>query len=402
MEKNNEEKKYRWINILQKLLLFVLTAAVSGIAAFAYGKTVIEIAGLAILASAGFGGVLFAIEQSYETQSFLFDNQEHFWRVTLIYFIGLGGSVLFPLLPVAGWPYLAVFVALMLFSNQVIALSAGSVLVMISVFLQGSASSVFFVYFISGLVGLVVFSYINETFKVWLPTLISLLALMVCLSIQEVLFANEALNAQMFIVPTVNILVSLILLLIILKFFSVSIIYKNRDMYMDINDPECPLLVELKAMSKDEYYHAVHTAYLCDRIAKKLKLDDALVKACGYYHKIGILKGENTWENVQDILQEYQFPIGVQSVLKEYIHKEQRIVSKETVILLFSDTIISSITYLFSKDSQVQLDYPKLISAIFKKKLESGIIDYSNISFEEIQEMKKILVEEKLYYDFLR
>ena len=50
----------------------------------------------------------------------------------------------------------------------------------------------------------------------------------------------------------------------------------------------------------------------------------------------------------------------------------------------------------------MQLDYPKLISAIFKKKLESGIIDYSNISFEEIQEMKKILVEEKLYYDFLR
>ena len=62
---------------------------------------------------------------------------------------------------------------------------------------------------------------------------------------------------------------------------------------MDINDPECPLLVELKNVSKPEYYHTIHTAYLCSRIALQLKLDDAVVKACAYYHKIGLLKGEN-------------------------------------------------------------------------------------------------------------
>ena len=50
----------------------------------------------------------------------------------------------------------------------------------------------------------------------------------------------------------------------------------------------------------------------------------------------------------------------------------------------------------------MELDYNKIINTIFKKKLESGIIDNSSISFGELQEMKKILVEEKLYYDFLR
>lgn len=171
---------------------------------------------------------------------------------------------------------------------------------------------------------------------------------------------------------------------------------------MDINDPECPLLVELKTFSREEYYRAVHTAYLCDRIAKRLHLDDAVAKACGYYHRIGIMRGENNWENVSAILQEYNFPMEVQTILKEYIDKNETILSKETVVLLFCDTVISSISYLFSQNAQANMDYQKIITAIFKKKLESGMIDYSRLSFGELQEMKKILVEEKLYYDFLR
>ena len=204
------------------------------------------------------------------------------------------------------------------------------------------------------------------------------------------------------LIPAVNLLVCMILLLILLKYFSFAVIYSKRDLYMDINDPECQLLVELKNSSKDEYYHTIHTAYLCDRIARKLNMDDALVKACGYYHRIGVIKGENNWENVNAILEENQFPQRVKEVLKEYLDKSEIIRSKETVVLLFSDTVISSISYLFSKDPKIQLDYEKIIESIFKKRIESGVIEHSDLSFGELQEMKKILMEEKLYYDFLR
>ena len=297
---------------------------------------------------------------------------------------------------------MAVFVGLMLFGNQIIGLLAGSTLLMITILLQGGSSSYFFVYFISGIVGIIVFSYVNDTFKIWLPLLISLLIQLVCLSIEEVLFVNEVLSLQMFILPIANLLISLVLLMILLKFFSFSIIYKMRDQYMDINDPECALLVELKNCSKEEYYHAIHTAYLCDRIAKKINYDDAVVKACGYYHRIGIIKGKNNWENVQEILQENHFPLEVQNILQEYLDKSDKILSRETVLLLFCDTVISAISFLFSKDSKAELDYQKIISTIFKKKIESGMIDYSSVSLGELQEMKKILMEEKLYYDFLR
>ena len=407
MEKNSEatdnsNKRENRERLAQEALIYLITVVGSGLASAFYGRTIIETAGLVILAAVGMGAVVFSIEQGIEKETFLFDNDVHLLRFALLYLLSFCGGLLFPMLPVGGWPYLAVFIGLTIFSNQVTGISAGTVLLMITCMLYGGNGSEFFIYFIGGLIGATVFSYVNITFKVVLPLVISLMMQLVCLALQEVLFVNETLHLDMLLIPVVNLLVCTILLLILLKYFSFAVIYSKRDLYMDINDPECPLLVELKSTSKEEYYHAIHTAYLCDRIAKKLNMDDALVKACGYYHRIGILKGENSWENVQTILEENQFPQRVKEILKEYLDKSEIIRSGETVVLLFSDTIISSINYLFSKEPNIQLDYEKIIGGIFKKRMESGVIDNSDLTFGQLQEMKKILTEEKLYYDFLR
>lgn len=404
MEKNSDKKQdNRKSNQIQEAGLLVLTVLLYGMAAFLYGKTQLEIVRIVIMAVIASGCVVFALEEGREKHSYLFDNESNLWRFSLIYLLFLAGSLVFPMLPAGGWPVLAAFVGLMLFSNQVIGMCAGSTLLIMTVMLgKDVPSALFLLYFVSGMAGMMVFSYLNESFRVWLPILISLMIQMVCLSIHEVLMVNEALTAELFLIPAMNSLVCLILLLIILKFFSFSIIYKHMDMYIDINDPECPLLVELKTFSKDEYYHAVHTAYLCDRIARMLNLDAAAAKAGGYYHKIGVLKGKNSWENVQEVLTDYRFPQKAIEVLKEYLDQDEKIISRETVVLMFSDTIISSISYLLSKEPENQLDYEKLIQAVFKKKIESGIIKYSHISFNELEEMKKIMIKEKLYYDFLR
>ena len=407
MEKNSEatdnsNKRENRERLAQEALIYLITVVGSGLASAFYGRTIIETAGLVILAAVGMGAVVFSIEQGIEKETFLFDNDVHLLRFALLYLLSFCGGLLFPMLPVGGWPYLAVFIGLTIFSNQVTGISAGTVLLMITCMLYGGNGSEFFIYFIGGLIGATVFSYVNITFKVVLPLVISLMMQLVCLALQEVLFVNETLHLDMLLIPVVNLLVCTILLLILLKYFSFAVIYSKRDLYMDMNDPECPLLVELKNTSKDEYYHAIHTAYLCDRIAKRLNMDDALVKACGYYHRIGILKGENSWENVQTILEENQFPQRVKEILKEYLDKSEIIRSGETVVLLFSDTIISSINYLFSKEPNIQLDYEKIIGGIFKKRMESGVIDNSDLTFGQLQEMKKILTEEKLYYDFLR
>lgn len=397
MERNNMAVR------LQEAGILIMTSGVGGISALLYGGTRFEIVKIVIMALAASGCMIFALEESREKSSLLFDNSANLWHFTVLYFLFLLGSAVFPLLPEGGWPYLVVFTGLMLFSNQLVGMCAGSTLLMLTVLLDKTASpELFLLYFISGMTGILVFASLDESFKVGFPILISLSVQIVCICIHDVLLVNDVLNPEMFLIPAVNTMVCLILLLIILKFFSVSIIYRIRDAYMDINDPECPLLVELKAFSKEEYYHAVHTAYLCDRIAKRLDADDAAAKAGGYYHKIGILKGQNSWENARLVLEEYHFPDMVHAILKEYLDSEEQIVSKETVILLISDTVISSISYLFSKDANAPLNYEKLIQAVFRKKLESGLLNHSKISISELEEMKKILMEETLYYDFLR
>lgn len=396
-------KENKTVFKIQEIIIFILTAAVSGVAAWLYGNNIYEMVRIVILIMIAAGSLFFVIEISKERKLFVYDNEENFHRFTGFYLFFLVASVALPLLPEGGWPFLVIYISLMLFSNQLIGMCAGSTLLLLTIMLSGSEhTDVFVIYFLCGIVGGILFSYLNESFKVGLPLLISLMMQFLGLCIHEVLLVNESLHIRMFIVPVGNVLVCLILLLIILRYFSFSVIYKTRDLYMDINDPECPLLVKLKEYSKEEYYHAIHTAYLCDRIAKKLDFDDAAAKAGGYYHKIGLLKGENNWENAKQILEEYQYPETVNEILKEYLDKDERIVLKETVVLVMADTVISSISYLFSKDSAAKIDYEKLVQAIFKKKTEGGLFNSSKISIGELEEMKKILTEEKLYYDFLR
>ena len=355
-----------------------------------------------VMVMAGTGTVLFAFSMSEVNRLFIYRNEGKYGRFALMYIGGLTAAVFLPFLPVAGWPFLVIFVLLGAFSNGITGLMAGSVCLLAAVNFAGGDFAVFWTYFLSGVVGILVFSTLNDDFQVGLPLFISLAVLTLCLTANVVLFANEKLSIAQFLIPAVNLMVCCILLLISLKMFSTAVIHHNREKYMDINDPEFPLLVQLKEMSKEEYYHAVHTAYLSDRIAKRLGLDDAAAKACGYYHRIGRLKGENTWENVSAICNEYHFPPNTKKILKEYVDDSEKIVSKETTVVLFADCIVSSIRYLFEKDPKAELDYAQIINTVFDKKFEAGELWENEISLAQIHAMKKIFIEEKLYYDFLR
>ncbi len=390
-------------NTLISLLLFTVTGTVAGGAAYLYGKSVTDIARIVIMTLVSAGIVLFLHAEAREKNSLLYDNKEHFGRFARFYLAGLAASLLFPVLPLFGWAYPVIFVVMGLVSNQVVGISTGSTFLLLSVLLESAGSySEFFMYFISGMVAVVLFSYVDETFRVWLPMLVSLLVFVVCLAANYFLTGAEEMTFESAFVISANMLVCILLLLVFLRYYSSAVVNKQHDKYMEINDPECPILVALKQKSKTEYYQAVHTAYLSDKIAKRLKINDAATKTCGYYHKIGTLKGSNSWAAIYEVCQEFHFPPDAIALLKEYTDKESYLTSKEATVVLFADTLVASILYLFSKDPKVQPDYNQIIEAIYQKKQESGILDKSKITMGELKEMKKLLMEEKLYYDFLR
>lgn len=397
-----ESKKNFWKRILIFTIMFILSGGIAFAGGLLYNDKMDELIRDVVMVLAGTGIVIFSFTLSEINGFFIYQNETKYGRFAIMYIISLIASILLPFLPVTGWPFLVIFVLLGVFSNGMTGLAAGSVCLFMAVNYTGGDYAIFLLYFISGLAGILVFSMLDDDFHVGLPFLISMLVLMLCLTANVVLFENQQLSAAQFMIPVVNLMTCCILLLISLKMFSSTVIHRYREKYMEINDPECPLLVQLKDMSRDEYYHAVHTAYLGDKIAKRLNLDDAAVKACGYYHRIGKLRGENNWENVSAICQEYHFPPLTRKILKEYVDPDEKVVSKETIVVLFADCIVSSILYLFAKDPKAELDYVQLIDTVFQKKLETDELWGNEISLAQIREMKKIFIEEKLYYDFLR
>lgn len=393
-------------NIIKRTVIFMFMFALAGMTAwfgstFYHSETDMMIRNI-VMVLTGTGCVIFSYVMGEISGFFVYRNEGRYGRFAVTYLFCLVAAVFLPYLPVTGWPYLVFFVLLSVFSNAMTGLVAGSLCLLLSVNFTGCDYAIFWLYFISGMAGILVFATLDEEFRVGIPMLVSLLVLAVSLTANVILFSKEKLSAAQFTIPGINLMVCCILLLVSLKMVSSTVIHRYRDKYMEINDPECPLLVQLKELSKEEYYHAIHTAYLGDKVARSLGIDDAAVKACGYYHRIGKLAGENTWENVSAVCDKYHFPPKAKQILKEYVDPDAKIVSRETIVVLLADCIVSSILYLFAKDPKAELDYEQLIDTVFRKKFETDELWGNEISIVQICEMKKIFIREKLYYDFLR
>ncbi len=390
-------------NLILNLALFFAGILATGIASYLYNFETIRIVTNIIIFGILSLLLIFVIEKEKLKNRLLFDNINHMSMFYSIYFTYLIISLFFPLISQTGWPYLVIFIPLAIVSNELIGFVSGMSLLVLNFILCPELSFVLLIaYLVPGAVAVMLFSTLDENFKVASPMCLSLLIQFVTLSLNNVLLANLEFSISLFLVPAINIFICTVLLLIILKVLSFSLVYKTHDRYMDILDPEFELLVELKNYSKEEYNHTIYTAVLCAKLASKLSLDENLTKALGYYHRIGLIRGDNSWECVNKLLKEYEIPDEVGILLKEYLNKDSVVISKEIGVLMFADTVVSAITYLFSKDKEAQINYDKLINTVFDKKLQSGVLNHSNVSFNDISVMKKVLIDEKLFYDFLR
>lgn len=395
-------KKQNRKNILLMVLMFIITGIVVTAFSFLYEKNTEEIERNTIVALMGMGAVIYLIQDGIRNQDFCYDNGKHISRYVLVCMICLAVAAVLPLVSYAAWPYLVIFVILGLFSDFQIGLVTGSVLLMISVMLEKNGEyGEFFMYFMAGTIALILFRKLDEDMKVGFPVLISLLMQGVLLMAYYVLFQNVAFSAVMFAVPALNMLITMILLLILINVFSRSVIRQGTDMYMEVNDPEFVLLVQLKEKNKDEYYRAIHTAYLAEHVAVALGVDPRAVKTCAYYHRIGFITGDHSWGVVEKCSREYHFPEAAQELLYEYFNHESGTVSVQAATVMICETVVASIMYIFQKEPDTKLDYDELIDKIFQRKTDAGEFRNSTMTIAQLGQIRQLLKKEKLYYDFL-
>lgn len=398
----DREKYLRLKTKVIHIVLLLMTLLFVAISSAFYTHSAIHIIRNSVIAVISVGTVIFLLLQANIKHSFADDNEMHPLRFGICFILALLLGVLVPLLPVSAWPYVTVFITLTLFSNTLIGIVSASFVLMISVLLSSTADvNTFCLYFISGVVCSILFEKLDSSFKIGYPFFLSIMIMILCEIANVILFTNETLHMELFIIPLVNVIVSSILILIILKLYGNFVIFKYREKYLNINDTEFPLLVELKEKQPDAYFHAIHVAYLSDKIVGKLQLNSQYVKTMAYYQKIGILLGEANMENTLKVMEEYEFPPDIYEYLSDVIENSLCPRTKEAYAVLMAEMIISSMEFLYAKNPQKEIVYEQVILALFKKKIESTFPQKCGLTYSEAELTKNVLLEEKLYYDFL-
>lgn len=384
------------------VLLAVLTVLAAAGAAAALGRAQQDVLRLTVLSAIGAGCLVFVLLQSRQEHTFLYDNEYHLWRFFGFYTLALVLSVLFAFLPVGGWPYLAVSVALTLFGSELLGTVATAVLLTISTGLCGAQAEVFVLYFLTGVVAVCLFRRVTGELHVFLPSFCSLLLLLVAQTACLVIGMNERLNFGMFVLPTIGLFLNAILLVILLKYFGSAVVNRYRMTYMEINDQEFVLMAQLRQNDREAYYLAIHTGYLCERIAVRLGLDAALCKAGGYYHKLAacsVAEREDLFETLED---KHHFPPAVLLLMEECNREDHRFRTAEAAVVHMADAVVSTIRYLYANNPDADIRYDQVIQSIFERKEKAGQFDRCEITLAQFRKMRDMFLEEKLYYDFLR
>ncbi len=399
MERRNEEKQiniYEYICLAACIIICLIYGFIFRLSSREIFKNTVIVTILLIL-------ILFVfyvekLNNHFEGKVICSNKQ---FAITLIIGFAISGAIAF--LPFWACSFIFIFTAFSLGMGRYLGILCSILLLTNSFLLNQNESFLdYLVFLIPGIVASFLFSYIDEEFKVMPPLCISIIIQFVLLSLKEVLYSSEGFSAGLFVKPLISTGIAIILMLIILRLFSFAM-NRTRGRMQDIIDSEFELMRRLKEELGEDFNLAVYTAILCAKIAKNIGLDETTVKALGYYHKVNVLATENKWEAVSQLLDEYKIPDNIIALLKEYFEAgECGVKSRENVLLILTESMISSVRYLFIKNKEATVDYEKLANAVIEKKFASKMFDESKISYEDISIIRSNLVQEKMIYDFLR
>lgn len=397
----------RWQKALLLLLMFLLSVPLVGVAAYAYGKSFRDIFIVVIIASVCFGAVIFSLIQSSVFGTLHYDNGSHYSRFVLTFLLSMAASCLFPTLQDEGWAYPSLALALSLLSNTVTGLLAYAGLLGICAYLASADMLVFMLYFIMGVVFAVLFEQLDEDYKTGAPMSVAMILYVAGMAGKLAFESRGIISGDTLAITVVNIFVTFIIMLVVLKFYCSVAIDREKGKYLSINDQEYKMLAKYKEIDKELYYNAIHTAYFAEKTARLLHMDVDVAKNGGYYHRIIVSECKEKGKTLEQICKENKFPPKAVRLLQEYNYKSMPMKMRETVAVFIADNVVSSIMYLIKKKqsqeaaSDEETDYGKVAVAVVRRKINSGILNDSDISLSDLGGMEKIYTGEKLYYDFL-
>lgn len=406
-----KKEEARWQKALLMILMLLLSVPSVGVAAFLYGKSFRDIFMLQLIIAACFGVVVFSMAQSTIFGTLHYDNGGHYARFVFFFLITTAASCILPTLQSEGWAFPAFALALALFSNTVTGIMSYAALLGICVYLASADILVFLLYFFMGVIFAVLFDKLDEDYKTGAPMFVAMLLYVAGMAAKLVFESRGAVSEDKLATAVINVFITFIVMLAVLRFYCAVVIDKEKGKYLSINDQEYKMLAKYKEEDKQLYYNAIHTAYFAEKTARLLHMDVDVAKNGGYYHRIIVSECKAREKSLEEVCRENKFPPKAVQLLQEYNYKSLPIKMRETVAVYIADCVVSAIMYLIGKDKsqedkkeeeKAQTDYAKVALGVVRRKINSGILNNSDISLSDLGGLEKIYTGEKLYYDFLR
>ncbi len=185
---------------------------------------------------------------------------------------------------------------------------------------------------------------------------------------------------------------------LVLAYYLYDFFYVREGRVLDrIVRGDYPLLVAMRKYSKSLCVHCVDVSELSLRAARLLGCNERLCRAGGLYHDCGRLLGKNSRNYIANsvkLVKNYRFPTKVVDLIEQLDVRADRRRSKEAVIIIVTDTVLSMIDYMErikqKKDSEM---VKKMVHYVFERRRSEGIFENSEISEEELEILKRFLVK---------
>lgn len=406
-----KKEEARWQRILLIMLMMLLSTPAVGAAAYLYGKSFRDIFTLIIMVAACFGAVVFSMVQSAVFGTLHYDNGSHYARFVFVFLVSVAAFCILPTLESAGWAVPSLALALALFSNTVTGILAYAALLGACVYLASADTLVFLLYFFMGVIFAVLFEKLDEDYKTGGPMFIAMAVYVAGMAAKLVFESRGMVSEDTLAIAVINVFITFVIMLAALRFYCAVVIDREKGKYLMINDQEYKMLAKYKEEDRQLYYNAIHTAYFAEKTARLLHMDVDVAKNGGYYHRIIVSECKAREKSLEEICKENKFPPKAVQLLQEYNYKSQPMKMRETVAVYIADCVVSAIMYLIDKekseenkqeDEKAGNDYAKVALGVVRRKINSGLLNKSDISLSDLGGLEKIYTGEKLYYDFLR
>ncbi|MDE5699411.1 MAG: hypothetical protein K2I96_18715, partial [Lachnospiraceae bacterium] len=285
-----KKEEASWQKVLLAIVMLIISIPAIGISAYLYEKSFRDIFILLIIVTACFGMTLFSFFQSIIFQALHYDNGGHLSRFVITFLMGTAAACLLPMLPEAGWILPVAALALTLFSNTVTGLTAYAGLMCVCAYFSSADIITFLMYFLTGVLFAVLFERLDNDYRTGAPMLVAVIIYVTEIAAKVIFQSHGTMSADELIIPIMNVFVTFILMLAILRFYCAVVIDKEKGRYLRINDQEYELLAKYKEEDRQTYFNAIHTAYFAEKTARLLHMDVDVAKNGGYYHRIIVLE----------------------------------------------------------------------------------------------------------------